>query len=222
MLQLFFLLNLLFYHPLENGPFSKIEFLDQRIIIFENNIFKSPIDGIVDEILKNDNKFTIKISNESVELIFVGLDKILRNIGEELKVGDDLGFDYTVTDYTKLIFIQYNNIKLFPQFNNNKLTFITETQSNRIYSMCSGNLGNQAYDDYRGNYIEIINEDEYFPNIQYWHLSLMFRMENIINKGQLIGLSGNTGFSYSPRLTVYFINNFLDYKAIYIKSKLDS
>jgi hypothetical protein len=223
-MQIFLLFTLLFAHPLENGHFSEINFSKISPLICRNNIYVSPIDGIVEEIISNKNKFTIKISNDIIEIIFVDLDYVYKDVGDKIIVSDEIGEDNNLTLFTEFVVIQYNNANDFPQFNNNKLHFSGSAQGTPIHSMESGIVSMVNYEEERGSFIEIISlrESEIILQIQYWHLSsTRVRMHENINKKAIIGYVGNTGLSYENHLSVLFANMYKDYKAIYIKNKLN-
>jgi hypothetical protein len=60
--------------------------------------------------------------------------------------GDEIGEDFDMTVYSEFVIIQYNNANDFPQFNNNKLQFYTNSQWTPIYSMDSGTISMIGYD----------------------------------------------------------------------------
>jgi hypothetical protein len=223
-MQIFLLFTFLFAYPLESGHFSEINFSKISPLICRNNIYVSPIDGIVEEIISNKNKFTIKISNDVIEIIFVDLDCVYRNVGDKIIAGDEIGEDNNLTLFTEFVIIQYNNANDFPQFNNNKLHFSGSAQGTPIHSMESGVVSMVNYEEERGNFIEImsIKESGIILQIQYWHLSsIRVRINDTINKNGVIGYVGNVGLSYEPHLSVLFANMYKDYKAIYMKNKLN-
>jgi hypothetical protein len=222
MMKILLLFTFLFTHPLDNGPYSEINFSEINPLICMNNKYLSPIDGIIEEITPNNNKFTLKISNDSIEIIFVDLDHIYKNIGETVKAGDEIGEDNKITAYTKFVIIQYENAEIFPQFNNNKLHFNVAGTGKPIYSMESGIVSIVNYESYRGNYIEVTNYNKgmFISQIQYWHnQAFAVRIGEIIDKNKLICYSGNTGVIYEPQLTVFFTYFLNDLRAIYIKNK---
>jgi hypothetical protein len=208
------ILTFLFTHPLDNGPFKEIDFSGAKPIICKNNVYISPINGIAEEIIKNEDKYTIKISNDLFEIVFVDLDYVYKNVGEKIIIGDEIGKDNDITIYNEFAIIQYNTANDFPQFKNNKLQFYTDRQDTPIYSMNSGVVSMAEYDYLRGNFIEISSQ------IQYWHLRMFYvGIDYIVSKNERISAIGNTGLSIEPHLTVFFTNEAYDLKAIYIKSK---
>ncbi|GHU77810.1 hypothetical protein FACS189462_0680 [Spirochaetia bacterium] len=218
------LLSLIFSlltHPLDNGPYSAIDFTDIEKNICNNNIYISPIDGTIGSIDFINNKYTIKITNENVDIMLVGLDETYVKIGDNIIKGKELGKDNSITFYTEFIMIQYNKTDMFPQFSNNKLYFKTTTQGLPVYSMDDGIVSFMNYEnDTKGLYIQIRNIEKSMV-IEYWHnLRLNVRWEEIIKKNQQICYSGNTGLGQGPHLAVSVNNNFYDYKAIYIKNKI--
>ena len=222
MMQILLLFVFLFTHPLDNGPYSEINFSEINPLICINNKYLSPIDGIIEEITPDNNKFTLKISNDSIEMIFVDLDHVYKNIGEKVKAGDEIGEDNKTTVYTKFVMIQYENTEIFPQFNNNKLHFNAAPPGKPIYSMESGIVSIVNYEPYRGNYIEVTNynKEGFISQIQYWHnQSFTVKMGEIIDGNKKICYSGNTGVNYEPQLTVFFNYHLNDLRAIYIKNK---
>jgi len=74
-----------------------------------------------------------------------------------------------------------------------------------IYACANGIVRNASYDRYGGNYIEIDHGNGY--KTIYCHLS-KYQVEkgDVVGKGQLIGISGNTGRSTGPHIhyQVYF------------------
>ena len=219
----FLLFSLLFTHPLDNGPFNEINFSEINTLICKNHTYISPINGMVDEIITNKNGFSVKISNNFVEIIIVGLDHVYTNVGSEINIGDEIGVDYRITNYSKFMLVQYDNSTLFPQFINNKLSFFTGSSGNTIYSMESGIITETNYDNNgRGNFTEIIsmNTQETIFQVQYWHkMSFTVRMGDTIERNSRIGYVGNTGLSTEPNLTVFFSNNLYDLRVVYIKNK---
>ena len=218
-----FFLIILLTHPLDNGPYKEIDYskINRKICIGDTYI--SPINGVIEEIILKNNKYTIKISNDFTEIVFVDLDKIYKTVDEEVKMGDEIGVDYNITIYTEILQIQYNNNTLLPQFNNNKLYFNTEIQGSRIYPMAPGIVSIVTYDSgLRGNFLEIItnNDNGIYSKIQYWH-NLIFRVktEQKVDTDTVISHIGNTGLSYKPHLTVFFTDSIYDLRAIYIKMK---
>ena len=223
-MQYFLVFTLLFTHPLENWPFLDIGFLGNSTAICKDNKYISPIYGIIEEIIRENNKFTVKISNDFTEIILVGLDCVYKDVGEEIKTGDEIGEDNGITIYTEFAVIQYNNATVFPQFNNNKLFYKTNGLGAAIYSMEPGIVSVIDYDDNngRGIYLEITNNKESgtISKIQYWHLlSSGVRVSEIVDNTKRIGYVGNTGLSIEPHLTVFFANYIFDLKAVYVKSK---
>jgi hypothetical protein len=214
-MQYLLILTFLFTHPLDNGPFREIDFSGTEPIICRNNVYISPINGIVEEIIENENKYTVKISNDIFEIVFVDLDCVYKDVGEKIIIGDEIGKDNGITIYNEFAIIQYNTANDFPQFKNNKLQFYTNIQDTPIYSMNSGIVSMAGYDvNLRGNFIEISSQ------IQYWHLRMFYvGINDIISKNERISAMGNTGLSIEPHLTVFFTNEAYDIKAIYIKSK---
>ena len=188
-----------------------------------NNKYVSPINGIVEEIIPHDNKFTLKIANDFIEIVLVDLDRVYKKTGETVKTGEEIGEDNNITVYTKFAIIQYNNAQELPQFNNNKLHFISVPSGAPIHSMESGIATFFGYEESRrGSYIEVTNFNKagFVSRIQYWHLlASRVRMGEIIEENKIICYSGNTGATYEPQLTVFFTSYYDDLRAIYVKNK---
>jgi hypothetical protein len=221
-MPIFLLFTFLFIHPLESGHFPEINFSGINPLMCRNNVYLSPINGIVEEIIPHNNRFTVKISNDAIEIIIVGLDRVYKRVRDNIKTGDEMGEDNSLTVFTEFVIIQYSNANDFPQFNNNKLHFGKNDQNPPVHSMESGVVSWVNHEEERGNYIEVTSKREsgMILPIQYWHLSsVRVRINDNINKSGIIGYVGNVGLSYEPHLTVLFANMYRDYKAIYIRNK---
>jgi len=214
----------LLFHPLDNGPFIEIDLSKINPLISRNNVIVSPINGKVEELIFKNNKFTIKISNDDIEIIIPDLHKVYKDIGDNINIGDEIGEDNNITLFTKFAIIQYNNATEFPQFYNNKLRFYNNVTGTPIYSMRAGFVSLAQFEHERGFFYEITNieDPKLISQIQYWHmLSLsMLRLNDKVSNNMIIGFIGNTGLSIEPHLTVFFANSYYDFKAIYIKNKI--
>ena len=220
-MQLWLLFIFLFTHPLERGEFQEDYISEINPIIVDKNTYISQINGIIEDIVVENNKFTVKISNDVIEIIISGLDRINVNIGQEINIGDKIGVDNNITLFTRFVMIQYNNAINFPQFFNNRLEFYNISSGMPIYSMESG-VARSHYELERGNVVEITKNTESNEtlSIQYWHMSIIqVRINESINKNYRIGAVGNTGLSLEPHLTVFFANIYYDLRAIYLKVK---
>jgi len=220
-MQLWLLFIFLFTHPLESGVFQEDYISEINPIIVGKNTYISQINGIIENIVVENNKFTVKVSNDVIEIIISGLDRINVTIGQEINIGDKIGVDNKITLFTRFIMIQYNNAISFPQFFNNRLEFHNISPGIPIYSMESG-VANIYYDLERGNIVEITKNTESNEtlSIQYWHMSIIqARINDSINKNNRIGAVGSTGLSLEPNLTVFFANIYYDLRAIYLKVK---
>ena len=217
-----FLFTLLLSHPLDNGVMNSFDGFEINNKITYNHIYVSPINGVVENIEKDNNKYNIKISNENTELLFVGIDDIYKSEGDAVTIGDEIGRDYSINNYTCFLTIQYDNANLFPQMNNNKLYFKTPLGT-PIYSMLNGKVTIIDFDmkSGRGSYFTSVNDEENIV-VEYRHL-LVFRVSKdyIILKKEIVGYTGNTGLSWEPNLTIHIYDEyrFDDYKVIYIKNK---
>jgi hypothetical protein len=212
---------LLFTHPLEKGLYSKIDISDFNETVCEDNYYLSPIAGSVIFIVLENNKYTIKISNDEYEMVFAGLDEVYKEANDYVFVGDKIGKDSDMSFYTRHVIVQYDKADIFPQFYNNRLYFTDKTGAS-IYSMGEGIVTKLDYDrkNGKGNYINI-EDYEREINIEYWHLlSIRTTKNKEVWENEAIGNIGNTGFSIEPHLTVSLndFDNFYDYKAIYIKA----
>ena len=218
------LLPFLLIHPLEDRPMPEMDFSTLNSLICVDKYYVSPFNGIVEEIISNNNNFNVKISNETMEIILVNLEKVYKNVGDKVLMGEEVGEDNTIMPFSLFTAIQYNTMNIFPQFYNNKLHFNTDESGIPIFSMKPGFVSIVTYDPYngRGNYIEVIDPDnsETITKIQYWHLlKFNVQMQETIGVNKRIGSIGNTGLSSMPHLTVFFPNLINDLKAVYIKCK---
>jgi len=207
-------------HPLDGGPFSEYNLSEINTVKVEHNIYISQINGVIEEITQDNNKYIVKISNDLIEIIIPGLDQVYKNVSDEIKIGDKIGEDNDLSLFSRFVLIQYNNALSFPQFKYNKLHFLNYMRDAAIHSMNPGILTIAHFEPDRGNCVEITNYDN-ISKIQYWHLSrpTLNQLGYNIHNNAVIGYLGSTGLTSDNKLTIYFADTFYELRAIYIKIK---
>jgi hypothetical protein len=221
LLKIFSLVSLIITHPFEQIPLGKI-FIPQSNISFVNELkYVAPNDGYIKSII-GDNGFyqvTLSLDNGS-EIIYSGLTEIIRNTEERIFRNEVIGIDNAISPNTKFILILYEHANLFPQFINGELTFIIDT-GNRIYAVADGMISDQYFDQNGSGLFSRVKMPFSSTAIVYSHLRMFLKkIDTIVYQGDSFAISGNTGLSASPRLSMRFEDEILgkDIRAIYFRS----
>ena len=225
LIKLFPFICMIVTHPLEQISVDYFQTPDSSLFLNES-VYIAPDNGFVKGTMINDGLYQIILSLESGnEVVYSGLSEISIQTGERFSKNEALGKDTTITPDTKYILMFYYNSNFFPQFVKNRLTFQT-IQSTRVHMIADGLFIVQGYiasnlqtggiytqnegktvipqsfiSRDAGNYtqVRLTDKDTY---ISYWHLSMLFKLPDTLKQGDIIGLSGNTGISQSPRLVL--------------------
>jgi len=168
----------------------------------------------------DDLKYTVVIEIEDYELVIAGLDEVFVEEGLSYDTNHKIGIDRTINSFlTKYVIFVYSDLNVFPQFQNNKLLYKVN-RGTKIYSVSDCKVSYIATTIIKGNNIvtEINKDDIYF--CEYWNLSStrVYNNENI-NRGLLLGYTGNTGSCIDPQMILKLNSLFdeYDFKVIYVK-----
>ena len=214
--------SLILTHPLEQLSLDNYNLQDQPSVFFNESYYIAPGSGIINSIIENNGFFQVNLLlDDCNEVIYSGLTEVVKSTGDRVILGEPIGIDNTISTETKIIFMVYNASVLFPQFIENRLTFLLDRDT-LLYMVSDGIV---VYDDYdnslflRGLYIQI-KLLELNAYIEYWHLSrILTRPYEYKKQGELIAYSGNTGASLEPKLVLHFEGDELgnDIRVIYLK-----
>jgi len=202
LLKIFPLAFFIVTHPLEQISLKEYHVLESPILFYINNNYVAPGDGFIKSSVENNGFYQITLSlNNGYEIVYSGLTDIKKQTGDRILFNEIIGIDSTISAKTKFIIMFYEKSKLFPQFENNNLTFLIK-ESTRVNMIADGSIIDQYYDSYLGivSKIKIADKSTY---ISYLHLRSVRTVSNMfICQGDNIALSGNTGYSESPRLVL--------------------
>lgn len=193
-------------------------FLNFKLLDFINNSVNNNVDIYEEEISiysEEDNEMLndeiAEISKVNTETMGIGGAEEYTEINEEITV---INYDeMTDEEYFNSLNLQLINPTVgivSSPFGDREVIFegvnpyhtgidIANVEGTGIISACEGKVISTVYDNiYYGNYIEIQIEDVVF---KYAHLSeILINVDDVIEKGQLIGLMGSTGYSTGPHL----------------------
>ena len=221
LLKLFPLISLILIHPLEElsladyyGPQSPISFLYDSHYI-------APDSGLIKNIVNTDSLFQVTVSLDSgSEVVYSGLTEINKKRDDRITKNEIIGKDSSVSPDTKFILMLYKQSESFPQFTNNSLTLLLD-QGTALYMVTDGLVVNIGYDANNAGMFSQIKLDERNTYINYCHLQrILVQPFNSLKQGDIIALSGNTGYSRSPRLDLNFEDEELgnDIRVIYFRN----
>jgi len=237
------LIFLLVSHPLEQLSVNNLHLKNLSLSFMCKSNYIAPGNGIIMNIVEINGFYQIMLLlDNGNEVVYSGLSEVTKRVGERVIKNEVVGIDDKITPDTKFVLMIYENSNLFPQFINNNLTFHVP-QGTRAYLIADGILINQGYIDPNLSIIGIYTkceDDLLMPQsfisrdagnysqfalfatntfVSYWHLSMLFRLPDILKQGDMVAISGNTGFSLSPRLTLNFIDSALsnDFRVIYLR-----
>ena len=246
LIKLFPIISLFFTHPLEQLSITDWDVQKTTMLFFNEFNYISPDDGFIKNIIENEEGIQVILSLESGnEVVYSGLTGVNKNIGDRIFINENIGIDSTISSKTKFALVFYKNSELFPQFKNNSLKFLIE-QSNKVYMIADGsivtqsfvnsNLGAdgfytqtegkavvpQSFISWEAGLFSQVKLAEKKTYISYWHLSLLLsESDTFLRQGDLIALSGNTGYSLSPRLVLHIEDEEFgdDIRVIYFRQK---
>lgn len=211
-------------HPLESPTDTAFDMPIHELSIIEGNIYTSPIDGRIENIQDVGGIKTCTISNNEYEIVFPGLTEVLPQKGAHIKLGEAIGKDSSIKEYTNVVMVRFNKSNTFPQLINNKL-LLEAPNGTPIYSPIKGSIEKIDYNTEpgKGNYLILRDKDKGIK-LEYWHLQSFntHKFRNLeINVNDVVGYTGNTGLSLYPRYLLTFGDdeNFYNYKVIYMKKK---
>jgi hypothetical protein len=247
LLKFFPMITLILTHPLEqlsladyHGPNSAISFLHESYYI-------APHNGIVKEVVEKEGLFQVILSlDDGTEAVYSGLTEVSKKIGSRVATNEIIGIDNTISSNTKFILMFYDESGLFPQFRSKSLTlFIDRTSVDAIADGILTGTG-WADDIFHTSldpipnffYTQIEDEEVVLSSVvsvtgggffqirlfdrktyvTYYHLTgVVARSEQAVQRGEIIAISGNSGFSESPRLVLQFEGEVLgdDIRVIY-------
>ena len=203
-IRIFPFISLFISHPLDqitldnvNVPFSSVTFL-------QASQYAAPDDGYVKNIIDVDGFYQMILSlDNGSEVVYSGITESKKKTGECFIKCEHIGIDATITPNTKFILMFYEYSQSYPQFNKNSLTFLIN-QGLKVYMVANGTIISQGWDfNDAGNYTKIKFEGSN-TYVNYWHLLSFTKTASMnLHQGDLIGYSGNTGWSLSPRLAMY-------------------
>lgn len=216
----YFVLTLI--NPLEKLNIAYESIVSSSGSFVEKQNYLMPFDGIIREIITNNGKYTIILESldDGNEYVYSGLNEIYVERNQKLSKGFSVGMDISITLNTEYILMYYDNLNIYPQFNNGKLIFLQNTGT-KIYLPGDSTILKASTAPEDGNFLESnINESVY--SIRYKHLATFSKdLKKAMKSGDLIGYSGFTGIIKEPQLCVevYSNANQNDYRVIYCKYK---
>ena len=243
LLKFFPLISLIITHPLEQLSVKDYCQPETPIVFLNDNSYIAPDDGVVKTVVENNGLYQITLLlDNGMECVYSGLTILAKKTGDRFIKKDYIGIDTTILPDTKFILMFYEESELFPQFLNRSLTFLIE-RGTPLYMVADGMIVNQ---DFLGVYsnASIYTQMEagkdipqsYIPSIaggfsqvklvrtntyiSYWHLmSWRLNSGEIVDQGERLATSGNTGVSTSPRLVLHFQDAELgsDIRVIYFR-----
>jgi hypothetical protein len=94
---------LLVSHPLESIDVEKINFKPSLPIQFiDRGRYVAPNDGVVKKIIKNNGLYQVQILiDDESEIVYSGLNEVLKSQGDIVHAGDIIGEDKTINENTK-------------------------------------------------------------------------------------------------------------------------
>lgn len=217
------LISLFLFHPLEK---SNYEINVENYTNFEGTIkneYIMPADGIVKEIVFENNRFSVKIlTQEYGEFVYSGLEAVYVTEGIELKKRTKVGIDHSINDNTILISLFYRDVVDYPQIYQDKVNFFVD-KGTKVFSIGEGSVTYLGYDKKDGMIMvqKIANSS---LDIVYTNLgAYTVKVEENTNIGDLVAYSNSTGEVLIPQLGLkFFDDKASSFKIIYIKYENDS
>jgi hypothetical protein len=215
-----FYISLVLTHPLESVHRADSKLLDSLSPATQGQYYIAPRDGMINEVIKTDGLFQIKILlDDSTVIVYSGLSELYKDKEDRVLVGEVIGKDNTITTSTKYLIMLYEKAVIFPQFNGNNLIFAVNSGT-PVYMTGDAKMLNPGYDSKKlGNYAqyELIGKK---VNITYSHFNALYnKKDTIAQQGELAVTAGSSGAITNSGVTLQFAGTDLgtDIRVIYFK-----
>jgi len=220
LLKILPLVSLIITHPFEQIPLGKFSIPQSHISFINETKYVAPGDGYIKHIIENNGFYQATLLlDDGSEFIYSGLTEIVVNTGDRITKSEAIGKDNTISPNTKYILMLYEQNELFPQFINGELTFNIDT-GNKIYAVADGIISDQYFDQNGLGFLTKVKMPFRNTTMIYSHLKMCLKKtDTIVYQGDSLAISGNTGLSASPRLSMVFEDEVIgnDIRVIYFR-----